>query len=131
MRAGGLTHGRVVSRRGTPNGRRRTKGARASSTRKRALPRLLRILRAHLPELAPRYHIKSLGVFGSYVRHDQTPKSDLDLLVEFDDDNHLTLLGYVHLENELSDLLGVKVDLVEKKAVKPRILENIAKVVEV
>lgn len=80
-----------------------------------------------MPELAHRYQVESLGVFGSYVRQEQSPESDLDLLVTF----HETpgLLRYIELENYLSDLLGVKVDLVMKDALKPhigkRILEEV------
>jgi predicted nucleotidyltransferase len=73
-----------------------------------------------LPRLREQYGVKSLGLFGSYVRGQQAQESDLDILVEFDD-RPLTLLQFVRLENELSDLLGVKVDLVEKAALKPAI----------
>ena len=85
-------------------------------------------LRQHLPELEQRYHVKSLGVFGSWTRGERRKGSDLDLLVEFDE-NGPTLLGFVHLENYLSDMLGIKVDLVEKDTLKPaighRILEEV------
>ena len=77
-------------------------------------------LRQHLPDLEQRYHVKSLGVFGSWIRGEQRKGSDLDLLVEFGE-NGPTLLGFVHLENYLSDMLGIKVDLVEKDTLKPAI----------
>ena len=80
-------------------------------------------LRAHLPELARTYHIKTLGLFGSYVRHEQTPRSDLDLLVEFDEPP--SLFEFIRLENQLSDLLDIKVDLVMKEALKPAIGQRI------
>lgn len=80
-------------------------------------------LRQHLPELKQRYHVKSLGVFGSWIRDEQSEGSDLDLLVEFFDPPGL--FGFVELEEHLSDLLGVKVDLVTKNALKPRIGKNI------
>ncbi len=82
------------------------------------------MLRAQLPELRMRYGVRSLGVFGSYVRGEQGEESDLDLLVEFDE-RPLTLLQFIALENELSDRLGVKVDLVEKSALKPAIGQRI------
>jgi uncharacterized protein len=85
--------------------------------------RYLALLRELLPELARKYHVRSLEVFGSYVRDEQTPESDLDVLVTFD--KVPGLLGYISLENHLSDLLGVKVDLVMKSALKPRIGQNI------
>ncbi len=76
-------------------------------------------LRQHMPELEQRYHVKSLGVFGSWIRGEQRKGSDLDLLVEFDEPPGL--FGFVELEEHLSSLLGVKVDLVTKNALKPRI----------
>ncbi len=63
--------------------------------------------------------MRSLGVFGSYVRHEQRPNSDLDLLVTFSETPGL--LRFIALENELTDVLGVKVDLVMRDALKPSI----------
>ncbi len=63
-------------------------------------------------------------MFGSYVRGEQTPDSDLDLLVEFDH-RPLTLLQFIALEYDLSDRLHITVDLVMKTALKPRIGERI------
>ena len=99
---------------------------RAAPTRKKSLLRILQILRAHLPELVKKYPIKSLGVFGSYVRNDATAESDLDVLIELQEGARLGY-AFIRIENELSDLLGVKVDLIEKKTLKPRILENVLK----
>ena len=81
---------------------------------------LLEKLRAALPTLQERYGVKSLALFGSYARGEQRRSSDLDILVEFDD-RPLTLLQFIALEQELSDLLGVKVDLVERHTLKPAI----------
>jgi len=81
---------------------------------------ILAVLREEMPALRERYGVQSLGVFGSYIRGDAGPESDLDILVEFDE-TPLTLIQFVELENHLSDLLGVKVDLVEKSALKPAI----------
>lgn len=89
--------------------------------------RILQILRAHMPELTAKYPIKSLGVFGSYVRHDATPESDLDVLIELEENARISLMGFVGIVNDLSDLLGIKVDLIEKKTLKGRILENAMK----
>ena len=80
---------------------------------------ILRQLRHHLPDWRRRYHVRSLGVFGSYVRHEQRPSSDLDLLVTFSETPGL--LRFIALENELTDILGVKVDLVLRDALKPAI----------
>lgn len=100
---------------------------RSAPTRKKSLMRILQILRAHLAELMAKYPIKSLGVFGSYVRADATPESDLDVLIELDENARIGLMGFVGIEIALSELLGVKVDLIEKQSLKPRILENVMK----
>ena len=94
------------------------------------LDHLLHQLRRHLPELATRYHVRSLGVFGSYVRGEQQRDSDVDVLVTFD--QIPGLLKFIELENYLSDLLGLRVDLVMRDALKPAIGEQIlAEVVSV
>jgi predicted nucleotidyltransferase len=80
-------------------------------------------IREQLPELRRRFKVKSLGVFGSYVKGKQTESSDLDLLVEFE--KSPGLLGFIAMENYLSDLLGVKVDLVMKESLKPTIGKRI------
>lgn len=82
-------------------------------------------LKQHKSLLRDRYKISELGIFGSYVRQEQTETSDLDLLVEFVETP--SLLKFVNLENYLSDNLGIKVDLVHKKGLKPRIGDRILK----
>ena len=82
-----------------------------------------RVLSVHLPDLTERYGVTSLGLFGSYVRGEEREGSDLDLLVEFADTPDL--LEFVALGRDLSELLGVKVDLVMKRALKSRIGKNI------
>ncbi|HXU34538.1 MAG TPA: nucleotidyltransferase family protein [Thermoanaerobaculia bacterium] len=56
-------------------------------------------LRRHLPDLAERFHIRSLGIFGSVARGDDRPDSDLDLLVSFD--TTPSLLTFLALERTL------------------------------
>lgn len=87
------------------------------------LPAVLLRLRTLLPLLRERYRVRSLELFGSYVRGEETAGSDLDLLVSFAETP--TLFQFVALEQFLSDKLGVKVDLVMKEALKPRIGERI------
>lgn len=86
---------------------------------KNDLSHYLAKLRENLPELAARFRVHALGVFGSYVRHEEAPGSDLDVLVTFDEVPGL--LTFLALENYLSDLLGVRVDLVMEDALKPQI----------
>jgi len=88
------------------------------------LDEILNNLKSYMPELRERYGVVSMGVFGSFIRCEETLDSDLDILVEFDD-RPLTLLQFIGLENELSDRLAVKVDLVEKHTLKPAIGRHI------
>ncbi|MBE9041331.1 nucleotidyltransferase family protein [Oscillatoriales cyanobacterium LEGE 11467] len=77
----------------------------------------------HKSILEERYKVKELGIFGSYVRQEQTETSDVDVLVEFSETP--SLLKFINLENYLGDNLGVRVDLVHKAGLKPRIGERI------
>jgi predicted nucleotidyltransferase len=74
-------------------------------------------LREHLPTLQSRYGVSRLELFGSYVRNDQHSASDLDVLVEYD--RTPSLLELVALQDHLSDLLGVTVDLTMRSALRP------------
>jgi len=86
-----------------------------------------RILKRYEEELKQKYSIKRFGIFGSYIRGEQKEGSDFDLLVEFEGDDSIGLLKFINLENFLSDLLGLKVDLVDKSSLKPRIGKQILK----
>ncbi|WP_017325585.1 nucleotidyltransferase family protein [Synechococcus sp. PCC 7336] len=77
----------------------------------------------HRDGLRDEFHVSQLGVFGSYARGEQTEASDLDLLVEFS--RTPSLLTFVRLEDYLSDRLQVKVDLVHRAGLKPRLRERI------
>ena len=79
-------------------------------------------LRENKPVLEEKYCVKNLDIFGSYIRGEQTKNSDLDVLVEFS--KTIDLFKYIELENYLSEKLGVKVDLVMKDALKPRIKDR-------
>ncbi len=87
--------------------------------RRRSLKKFLEILHQQIPMLAERYSVETLEVFGSYVRSEQKKDSDLDILVAFKEVP--SLLTFIAIENYLSDLLGVKVDLVMKDSLKPKI----------
>jgi len=73
--------------------------------------------------LAECYSVETLEVFGSYVRSEQRKDSDLDILVTFQEVP--SLLTFLAIENYLSDLLGIKVDLVMKDSLKPKIGQQI------
>lgn len=87
------------------------------------LSQLIETLRRQLPLLIERYQVESLGVFGSYIRSEQSAGSDLDVLVSFREPPGL--LKFIEMENYLSDILGLKVDLVIKDSLKPHIGERI------
>jgi uncharacterized protein len=82
---------------------------------------VIQTLRMHEPELRAA-GIVHLRLFGSVARGEATEKSDVDLLAEFDRSRRFTLFGMARLENQLSDLLGVKVDLSPAHSMKPRIM---------
>ncbi|OHD63821.1 MAG: nucleotidyltransferase [Spirochaetes bacterium RBG_13_51_14] len=82
-----------------------------------------RTLREHKIELASKFHVSKIGIFGSYVRHEPKEQSDLDLLVEFS--QPIGLFEFMDLEGYIEDLVGIKIDLVSAKGLKPYIGKNI------
>jgi predicted nucleotidyltransferase len=84
------------------------------------------------PTLKEKFEVETIGVFGSYVRGEQKQGSDVDILVEFDEDAEIGFFKFLDLEEFLSRKLGVKVDLVTKNALKPyigkRILQEVVMV---
>lgn len=89
----------------------------------KGLDEILGELRRLQPELQQRYPIREMRVFGSWVRGEQREDSDLDLLVDLGDG--ITLIDFAGLQRELSDHLGMKVDLVMKDALRPHIGKRI------
>jgi len=71
------------------------------------------------PELKSGFQVKEIGIFGSYIRNEQNKNSDLDILVEFEEEPGL--FKFMELENYLKTILRVKVDLVMKNSLKPQI----------
>lgn len=82
-----------------------------------------RIIEKHKNILKDKYKVKEISIFGSYVRGEAKKGSDIDILVELGDG--IGLLGFMEIEEYLSDILGIKVDLVEKEGLKPRIGQNV------
>lgn len=89
----------------------------------RSLAAILAELRRLEPALRQRYPIAAIGVFGSWARGEQRDDSDLDVLVDFD--RPIGLFDFIGLRDELSDALGLNVDLVMRDAPKPRIVQRI------
>ncbi|OGC04338.1 nucleotidyltransferase [candidate division WOR-1 bacterium RIFOXYA12_FULL_43_27] len=83
------------------------------------LERIKRVLKGQKRNLSRKYGISEIGIFGSFVRGEEKKRSDLDLLVRLN--KRMGLLKFIGIENHLSDLLGIKVDLVMKDALKPTI----------
>lgn len=84
---------------------------------------IMRILQEHKAELREKYGVREIGLFGSYVRGEQRRRSDVDILVEFD--VVPGLLKFLELEEYLSRLLGVRVDLVRKASIRQELREQI------
>ena len=93
----------------------------------KTLTEIKQILQAQKPYLAERYGVVEIGVFGSYVRDEQRPDSDLDILIELERPPRISLIGLVELEHYLSDILGTKVDIAIKKNLRKRIGKRILK----
>ncbi|MCW4000441.1 MAG: nucleotidyltransferase family protein [Candidatus Bathyarchaeota archaeon] len=77
------------------------------------------------PVLEKDYQVETIGIFGSYSQNCQNQKSDLDLLVTFHEPNDIDLIDFIALKQFLTRKLKVKVDLVQKGALKSRIKERI------
>lgn len=82
-------------------------------------------LAKHKEILKKRFKVKEIGLFGSYVRGEQRETSDVDILIEFEETP--TLLEFIELEIYLTEILGVKVDLVMKRVLKQTIKEYVLK----
>lgn len=91
----------------------------------KTLKEIKHTLAHHKEELRKKYKVKEMGIFGSYVRAGQRKRSDVDILVEFEEP--VGLFQFIELEEYLKELLGIKVDLVTKEALKPRIGEHVLK----
>ena len=86
---------------------------------------ILRILRREKPELARLYGVKRLAIFGSYSREHQRKESDVDSLVEVDPSIGL---GFVELaERMIEGALGIRAEVVSRRAIKPRYWDEIKK----
>ena len=84
---------------------------------------LKRILSENRPEIKKKFKVQSIGIFGSYVKGKSKKRSYFDVLVEFSEP--IGIFVFLDLEEYLEGIFGLKVDLVSKKALKPKIGENI------
>ena len=85
------------------------------------------ILEEHKEEVSQKYKVREIGIFGSFVRGEQKKRSDIDILVEFDQRNIPGLLKFIEMERYLEKLLRKKVDLVRKGGIRPELRKIILK----
>jgi|SRR5450759_297779 len=74
-----------------------------------------------------RYHIVRLGLFGSYARGDQNIHSDIDLLIEFEENTQDLYDLKLQLKDFFRNKLGIEIDICREKYIKPRIKKSILK----
>lgn len=90
-----------------------------------SLAEIKNCLQAQKPYLYEKYGVTEIGVFGSYVRGEQKPDSDIDILISLTDPPKISLLDLVDLQYYLSDLLGMEVDIAVKRNLRKRIGQRI------
>jgi len=86
---------------------------------KHSLDNIKEIIEKHRKELREQYGVNDIGIFGSFVRRETREGSDVDILVQFE--KPIGFFKFLELEEYLSNLIGIKVDLVSRKALKPYI----------
>jgi len=91
----------------------------------KTLNEIKQLLQIQKPYIADAYGIREIGIFGSYVRNEAHPDSDLDLLIEPEYPPRMGLIGLGRLERYLGELLGIKVNIAIKKNLRPRISRQI------
>jgi hypothetical protein len=93
----------------------------------KSIEEIKEILKEHKEEVSRKYKVSEIGIFGSFVRGEQKKRSDLDILVEFDEENIPSLLKLIEMERYLQRLLRKKVDLVMKSSIRPELRDIILK----
>lgn len=89
----------------------------------KTIEEIKKVLQKHREEFREQYGLKEIGIFGSYVKGEQKEKSDIDMLIELE--KPIGFVRFMRLENALSQLLGVRVEMVTRKALKPHIGKRI------
>ncbi len=84
---------------------------------------ILALIKEELPNLRKAYKVHTLAIFGSYAKGEQKEDSDIDILVEFSET--VDFFEFMRLEFHLTDLLGIKVDLVTPDALRPIMRDDI------
>jgi len=82
-----------------------------------------------ITQMLKNYGATKIAIFGSYMRREEQPGSDIDIIVEFAE--RKSLLELVRIERELSEFLGIKVDLLTEKSISPYLIDTVKKEMEV
>lgn len=85
----------------------------------------LQSIKKNVAEYFKTQPITKAWLFGSYARGEETPLSDVDLLVQYDENARVSLLKIASMSNELEDLLDRQVDLVSEKCLRQRVAESV------
>jgi hypothetical protein len=91
------------------------------------LEEVKKILKKHKEDIFREYKVKEIGIFGSFVRDEQKKRSDIDIIVEFNEKDIPDLLTFIEMERYLKRLLKRKVDLVRKEGIRPELKTTILK----
>ncbi len=87
--------------------------------------KIIQKLKEVKPFLEKEYSVEEIGIFGSYAREEQTETSDVDILVSLRQGHSIGLIEFCGLKEFLSDILGINVDLITKKGIKPTLKKYI------
>ncbi|MBI2471311.1 MAG: nucleotidyltransferase family protein [Planctomycetes bacterium] len=85
---------------------------------------IINTLKAQLPFLKKQFYVTEIGLFGSFIKQEENEGSDIDILVELEDEYN-DLFNFIRLKNYLEELFHTEVDLVMKEGIKPRLKESI------
>jgi predicted nucleotidyltransferase len=95
----------------------------------KTLSEIIKKLNEHKEELKNKYKIKEIKIFGSYAKGEQKETSDIDIIVDFEE--YPTLIEFIRIQEELENLLGVKVDLLTEESISPFVKPFIKEVIEI
>jgi predicted nucleotidyltransferase len=93
------------------------------------LDQIKKLLQTNKAFIEEHFHVKEIGIFGSYIQKREKPGSDIDILVSFEK-SHKDFFNYIRLKYFLEELFKLEVDLVMKDAVKPGLKQRILSEVE-
>ena len=85
----------------------------------KSLDEIISTLNAHREELEKAFQVRTIAIFGSYARGEQTRNSDNDIIVSFEETP--TFIEFIRLEERLTEILGIKVDLLTEESISPYI----------